>query len=219
MIAADVIGVNDASTDGTPALFQKFGVRTLNHPIQMGYGTTLQTGYKYALRNGYDYVIQLDADGQHDPRFLTRFYRHLTRGDAEIVIGSRFLKESRPSFYPTGPLYSGTLLRRIGIVLFRIAIVILGWRYVSDPTSGYIGFNRRALQFFCGKGFPFDYPDADLILTLIRNRFKLMEIPVYMYANSEYGKLHRGCRPLWYIFKVSLSLLVTSIRGRERELH
>ena len=212
-LPADVLGINDASIDETARIFQDHGVPVLTHVMQMGYGTALQTGYKYALRHNYSFLVQIDGDGQHDPRFIPLLLERLRRDRVDVVIGSRFLKTD--AFTPHRPLYRGTPLRLLGIRLFRALLALFCFRFISDPTSGYIAMNRRVFTYFSGNAFPFDYPDADVILTLLRNRFALREEGVYMYCNHRRGKLHRGCKPLWYVFKVTLSLLVSTLRPRE----
>lgn len=214
-VGADVVAINDASTDDSLRCLTSYGISTLTHPCQMGYGVTIQTGYKYALANHYDYLIQIDGDGQHDPRCVSLILAKLTRSAADVVIGSRFMSKAKMPFHPRESLYHGTPIRRIGIYLFRFILLCLSFRKITDPTSGFIGFNRRVLHFMCGKGFPFDYPDADVVLTLLRNDFALLEIPVYMYPKTKRYGLHRGCKPIWYVIKVSISLVIAFLRDKE----
>lgn len=214
-VSADILAINDASTDNSLDVLTRHGIETITHLTQMGYGSTIQTGYKYALRNGYDYVIQLDGDAQHDPRFIPILLSELREGTGDILIGSRFLPQDQIPFPPQGELYYGTPVRRIGIFMFRIVLKILTFYRISDPTSGYVGFNRSALKFVSGKSFPFDYPDADMILTYLRNGFRIREVPVYMYQPTEASKMHRGCKPIWYVIKVYLALLIAFIRRQE----
>jgi glycosyltransferase involved in cell wall biosynthesis len=214
-IYADILAVNDASSDRSLQVLEQYGIPTLTHISQMGYGVTIQTGYKYAYRAGYEYAIQLDGDGQHDPRCLPSILCELQSQKYDIAIGSRFLPKDKIPFPPKGPLYYGTSLRWIGIHVFRFVLLCLCWRPITDPTSGYIGFNRNALHFLCGKSFPFDYPDADMIVTFLKNGLRLCEIPVYMYNNDKRHSLHRGCRPIWYVIKVFIAIFIASIRKRE----
>ncbi len=214
-VGGDILAVNDASTDDSLEVLNRHEIPSITHLTQMGYGSTIQTGYKYALRNGYDYVIQLDGDAQHDPRFIPIMLRELQTDSADILIGSRFLSQDDIPFKPDGPLYYGTPVRRIGISMFRVVLRILTFIRISDPTSGFVGFNRKSLSFVSGKSFPFDYPDADMILTYLRNGFRIREIPVYMYQPAEVSKMHRGCKPVWYIIKVYLALLIAFIRRQE----
>jgi glycosyltransferase involved in cell wall biosynthesis len=214
-LKADMVAVNDASIDNSLYILQKSGIQTLSHPSQMGYGVTIQTGYKYGLENNYDYVIQIDGDGQHDPRCIKSILTELKKGESDIVIGSRFLPKNKIPFKPRFPLYYGTPTRRLGIHVFRFVLRCLCFTKISDPTSGFIGFNRRTLHFLSGKSFPFDYPDADVVFTFLRNGFRLREIPVYMYPKEKRYSLHRGCRPLWYIVKVSIAIFIAFLRQKE----
>ena len=205
----DLLVVDDASTDSSLEVLKRRRVRAITLTENLGYGAALQTGYKYALAKGYDYLIQLDGDGQHDPRFLPMIRSAL--GGNDFVIGSRFL-DNDVSFAPSGELYKGTPFRRLGIRYFRFLLYALSGVSISDPTSGYVGMNRRCLRLLSGDLFPEDYPDADVLLSLIRGRFKLCEVPVFMYRNDVGGRLHRGLSPLWYMFKVTLSLSVSRLR-------
>ncbi len=214
-VGADVLAINDASTDDTMQVLDRHGIPALSHFTQMGYGSTIQTGYKYALRKGYDYVIQLDGDAQHDPRFIPEIDWHLRNQTTDILIGSRFLSQDSIAFKPLGSLYYGTPIRRIAIRMFRAVLQALTFCRITDPTSGYVGFNRKALKFVSGKSFPFDYPDADMILTYLRNGFRVKEIPVYMYQPTETSKMHRGCKPVWYVIKVYLALFIAFLRRQE----
>lgn len=214
-IRADLLAVNDASTGDSLQVLKENGVPVISHITQMGYGSTIQTGYKYALRKKYDFLIQLDGDAQHDPRFIPEMFERLQAGTADILIGSRFLPRDAIPFKPLEPLFTGTAKRRLGIHMFRLALKVLTWSRISDPTSGYTGFNRSVLKFVCGKSFPFDYPGADMILTYLRNGFRIREIPVYVYRSGSNGKKHRGCRPGWYAIKVYLALFAAFLRRQE----
>ena len=207
MPGLDIVVVDDGSVDGSVGIVKDKGVKVICLPFHMGYGTAVQTGYKYALRSGYNYVLQMDGDGQHEPKNLPDFLRELKGDRADVVIGSRFLEPRRK--------YHGPLLRRIGRVLFAAVTSFLIRQRVTDPTSGYIGLNRKALEYLSKDVYPVDYPDADVIVMLHRAGFRIKEIPVTMYENRSRGTLHRGMRPLYYIFKMSLSLFVTMLRRRD----
>lgn len=204
----DVVVINDGSVDHTTEIAQEHGAQLITLPFHMGYGTAVQTGYKYALRKGYGYVIQLDGDGQHEPAQIGSVLGPLKEGEADVIIGSRFLNTSESS--PV--VYRAPWMRRIGMRLFgTLATMIIGQR-ITDPTSGYIGLNRRALCYLCDDVYPADYPDADVIIMLHRAGFRIAEVPVTMYCNGSGGKLHRGMRPLYYVVKMSLSIFVTLLR-------
>jgi glycosyltransferase involved in cell wall biosynthesis len=203
--SADILVVNDGSIDCTAALAAQAGALVIFHPYNMGYGVTIQTGYKYAWRHGYEYLVQIDGDGQHDPAFIPALLAPVLAGDTDLALGSRFLsvESYRPSFF-----------RRLGILFFRKAVSVLIGREITDPTSGYQAFNRQVIGFFTTEVFPCDYPDADVLLTLNLAGFRLCEVPVRMFANTEGKSMHNGLKPLYYVFKMLLSLLVTLLRSR-----
>lgn len=201
----EILVVDDGSRDRTALLASQSGALVVSHPYNMGYGVTIQTGYKYAWRHGYEFVVQIDGDGQHDPTFIPKLLAPVLAGDTDLALGSRFLavESYRPSF-----------MRRLGILFFRKLITVLIGREITDPTSGYQAFNRRVVGFFSTEVFPCDYPDADVLLTLNLAGFRLRELPVRMFANTEGKSMHSGMKPLYYVFKMLLSLLVTLLRSR-----
>jgi glycosyltransferase involved in cell wall biosynthesis len=202
--AADfnILVVNDASTDRTAQLAMAAGARLLNLPFNMGYGVALQTGFKYAIRNDYEYAVQMDADGQHEPWFIERLLEVVVRGEADIAIGSRFLEGG----------YQAQFFRRIGMLLFGgLASVIIRQR-ITDPTSGFQALNRKVMEFYAGDSYPVDFPDADVIIMLHRAGLKIKEVPVKMYPDAEKKSMHSGLKPVYYIFKMFLSILVTLLR-------
>ncbi len=202
----DVLVVDDGSLDFTARKAREAGAGVIRHSHNMGYGVTIQTGYKYARVQGYDYVVQLDGDGQHDPAYIPYLLAPVLERETDFVLGSRFLEvESyRPSF-----------TRRLGILLFRKLVSVLIGRPITDPTSGYSAFNKKVIRFFTTDIFPCDYPDADMLLTLNLAGFRIREVPVRMLANQRGSTMHNGLRPLYYIFKMMLSVLVTLLRSRK----
>lgn len=201
--AADLLVVDDGSADGTAQVARQLGVQLVSHPWNMGYGVTIQTGYKFALNHGYDYLVQIDADGQHDPRDIPSLLEPLTSGDCDFVLGSRFLR---------GESYRPPFARRVGMRLFSAVVRLLTGERITDSTSGFQAFNAEVIKFLTGDHFPCDYPDADLLVILHRAGFRITERPVRMHANQDGRSMHRGLRPLYYIFKMFLSIGVTMLR-------
>ena len=143
---ADVLVMNDASSDATNWLVKARGYTLVTHVFNLGYGSALQLGYKYAIRRKYHYVIQMDADGQHDVCNIPVLYKKLKKQDADgrcpdIVLGSRFLKESEA--YPTSHK------KKIAYRLFRWMIRVIAGKKISDPTTGLQGLNRKAVLYYC----------------------------------------------------------------------
>jgi glycosyltransferase involved in cell wall biosynthesis len=203
----DILVVNDGSRDDTAAAAAAAGATVLSHPFNMGYGVAIQTGYKYAAARRYDFLVQIDGDGQHDPAYIPRVLAPVLGGETDFVIGSRFMETES---------YEPSLPRRIGMAFFRkLVSAIIGSR-ITDSTSGYQAFNRRVIRYFTTEVFPCDYPDADMLIILYRAGFSIREIPVRMYANVEGKSMHSGLKPLYYIFKMLLSIFVTLLRRGEK---
>ena len=200
---AVVLVVNDGSRDQTAARARAAGARVLTHPFNMGYGVTLQTGYKYALQHGFDFVLQMDGDGQHDPRFLPLLLREVGEGEADVAIGSRFMGVGE---------YRAGWIRQMGICLFRFLASRLCGQKITDPTSGYQALSRRAVEFCARDSFPGDYPDADVLVMMHRAGLRLREVPVRMHPNARGRSMHSGLKPLYYIYKMCLSIALNLIR-------
>jgi len=200
---ADILVINDGSTDKTAEIAENMGVAVVNLPFNVGVGAALQTGYKYAALHGYNYLIQLDADGQHKPEYLPQFISFLINEDADLLIGSRFVNNTN-----TRTPFS----RRAGILLFaKITSRLIHYR-LTDPTSGYRGMKKKLIQFCATENFSFDYPDANFLLTLHRAGFKVREIPVEMETRSGGISQHSGLKPVAYMIKMFLSIFVILLR-------
>ena len=209
---AEVVVVDDGSRDSTAALASSAGAKVLSLPFNLGYGSALQTGFKYALSRPFGYLVTIDGDGQHDPACITDLIRELDRGDWDLVIGSRFLSSpDRPDWS-----YQAPLMRRLGMRFFSSLTSLIVGQRITDPTSGYLAMRRGVVEFCTQDIYPIDYPDADVIIMLHRAGFKISEAPVKMRDDPEGDSMHQGLRPLYYIFKVLLSILVTLLRQRPR---
>jgi glycosyltransferase involved in cell wall biosynthesis len=205
-IAADILVVDDGSTDETAAEARGAGACVASHAVNLGYGAALQTGYRYALRHQYDAVLQLDADGQHDPASIPRLLAALEHAD--VVVGSRFLD---------GTSYRPPLSRRIGMWLFGLVATVLARKRVTDPTSGFQAISRPALRFYAHERYPVDYPDADVLAMVARAGLRLAEVPVTMRASADGKSMHGGLiKPLYYVFRMSLALALVPLRSHKQ---
>jgi len=199
----DIVVVDDGSKDRTADVARMGGAVVLQHPFNMGYGVAIQTGYKYAHANRFEYLVQIDGDGQHDPKCLKDMLIPLMSDECDFVLGSRFLDgDYRPGF-----------ARRMGMALFRGIVNLVTRARITDCTSGFQAFNRDVMEFFTRDIFPCDYPDADVLVSLHRAKFRIKEIPVVMYANAEGKSMHSGFKPLYYVLKMHLAILVTLLRS------
>ena len=203
---ADILIVNDASTDSTNWIVKEMHYPMLSQLYNMGYGCALQTGYKYAVRRGYQYVIQMDGDGQHDVCNIPVIYRKLKEQDADgrcpdIVLGARFMEGS--SDFPV------SLPKRIVYSIFRFLIRMTTGRRVADPTTGLQGLSRKAFLYY-SKYDHFDdkYPDANMIILMMLIKFRVIEVPAVMHTRVEGKSMHSGLKPFWYMLRVLFSVCV-----------
>jgi hypothetical protein len=162
----------------------------------------VQTGFKYAVAEGYDAAVQVDGDGQHPSEELPRLLEPLARGDADVIIGSRFLEKTD---------YKTPFTRRVGMILFStVARWAMGQR-ITDTTSGFRALNRRALRFLA-RNYPVDFPDAETLVLLKRAGFRIQEVSVNMRPRLSGKSSTTTLRSLYYPFKQTLSVLVVMLR-------
>ncbi|MDF1592849.1 MAG: glycosyltransferase family 2 protein [Desulfobacterales bacterium] len=209
----DVAVIDDGSADNTASHAELAGAKVIRHLVNMGYGAALQTGYKYAINREYDYLVQLDGDGQHDPGYIPELLKMVKTGEGDLVLGSRFLKKNAAG-KGAWTLPQTGIARKWGIKIFAfLTSTIVGFK-ITDPTSGYQALNRKVVAFFTQDFFPSDFPDADIIVIAHRAGFKIKEFPMMMSRRSMGKSMHSGLKPVYYIFKMILSLFMTLLRKR-----
>lgn len=199
----DVIVVDDGSHDATGDVASAAGARVLRHPFNLGYGAALQTGYKYALRCGTEYLVQMDADGQHDPSDIQTLIDPVVDGSLDLVVGSRFLGVGD---------YHMSAVRNVGRALFQSIVRFFGLR-ITDPTSGFQAMNRSVIELYIDDAFPTDYPDVDVLLIAHRRGLRVGERPVRMTASVRASTLHSGWTSFYYVYKMMLSVWAASARS------
>lgn len=203
----DVLVVNDGSTDDTAAIARQHGAEVITHPFNLGIGGTVQTGIKYALERGYDAAIQFDGDGQHRADQISRIVGLVASGEADLAIGVRTM----PGGYKMG------FSRKIGSQLFQVVIRLLSGKVISDPTSGFRCYGKKALQLF-SRCYSDDYPEVESIITAARNGLNIVQVPVLMRGRlSGHSSITRR-KSAYYMMKVMLALVVDSMREREKVL-
>lgn len=211
MEAADVLVINDASTDRTGDIVREKGHQVITHIYNLGYGCGLWVGYKCAVKKGYRYVIQMDADGQHDACNVMEIYRRLLTPDEQgdkpdIVLGSRFVEGSVA--YPT------PLVKKMAYVLFRMLIYVGTGKKIQDPTTGLQGLSRRAFSYYAGfVHFDDKYPDANMIMQMLMLGYRVEEVPAVMHARTQGVSMHSGMmKPFKYMLRMMFSIIAVWIR-------
>jgi glycosyltransferase involved in cell wall biosynthesis len=203
----DVLVVDDGSTDATGEIARRMGVLVITLPFNLGIGGCMQTGFTYALEHGYDAAVQVDGDGQHDPREIRALLEALERQpELDIAIGSRFLESASKAYRSTRP-------RLIGIALFSNLLSLIVGQRITDPTSGFRIYNRQAIELFA-RNYPHDYPEVEAMLLLHAARLRSVEIPVQMRARTGGRSSIDRADSVYYMVKVLLAILVGLLRGR-----
>lgn len=209
MPGVSILVIDDSSADGTRTVAQNAGARVLPMPHHLGLGGCVQAGYRLAFELGYDYVVRVDGDGQHDPAFIPVILNALQTTDCDMVIGSRFYQQQGE--------YTNWV-RAAGIRLFRLVLRPILGKPVHDPTSGFVGVKRSALQVF-SRSFPLEYPEIEALVVLQRKRFKFQEVPCRMRPRQGGRSSITAAKSLYYILHVLLGVFVNVLRfeGRRRK--
>jgi glycosyltransferase involved in cell wall biosynthesis len=197
-----ILVVDDCSVDSTRGEAIVAGAKVLALPHHLGLGGCVQAGYRLAYELGYDYVIRVDGDGQHDPRDIPTVLNALEQGDCEMVIGSRFVD---------GNGTHTSWLRAAGILFFRAMLRPILGRPVRDPTSGFVGVNRTALELFSAT-FPLEYPEIEALVVLQRKRFRFVEVPCRFRPRRAGRSTITAVKSLYYMIHVLLGVFVNVLK-------
>jgi hypothetical protein len=198
----DVVVVDDGSRDRTGEVARRLQVPVLRHAVNLGVGGALQTGFRYAVERGYDIGVQFDADGQHDPAYLEVLVEPIRRGVCDVVIGSR---------YVTHTAYRAPRARRLGMLLFSAVARLGTGQRIADTTSGFRAYGRAVME-VCRHDFPQDFPDAPLLITLARLKFRTQEVPVEMREREAGRSFYTLGKTLYYPYKNLIASLMALLR-------
>lgn len=198
----DIVVINDGSADNTAAIVSSLGITIISHPINLGAGAAIQTGLKYASENNYKMAVIIDGDGQHPPQEIPKMVESMEMNSADVIIGSRFLEK-----------YTGRIhwARRIGIFVFSFIVFLLSGEKITDTTSGLRLFNSRSIKYLSSE-IPLDFPDADMLLSLIYAGFKIVEVPVVIKERKAGQSMYTLLRSTYYPFKITISIVAVLLR-------
>jgi len=200
----DILVVNDGSMDLTSEKALAAGATVLDLPFNLGIGGAMQAGYKYALEKGYDIAIQVDGDGQHDPKEIPKLIRVLEEREVDMAIGSRFIGDSE---------FKSSMMRRMGISIFSKVISLILRQRITDPTSGFRAANQKAIRLFAFD-YPQDYPEPEALVLLHQCGLKIAEVPVKMSERFAGGSSITTIRSIYYMVKVLLAIFVDFFKKR-----
>lgn len=204
----DYLVVNDGSTDSTLSICEQENFTYLDLSINMGIGGAVQAGYIYAYKNDYDIAVQMDGDGQHDAAYLENLLEPVMTGEADVVIGSRFLEKEG---------FQTSASRRTGINILSALIWMTTGKRIKDVTSGYRAVNRRFIEIY-SKDYPMDYPEPEAIVSAIMHLGRVCEVPVRMRAREGGVSSITFKKSIYYMIKVTLAILLCRLSyGVRRE--
>lgn len=200
----DVIVINDCSTDNTLKICNENSIPVISLIHNLGIGGAVQTGYKFAYEKGYDIALQYDGDGQHDINYVKNICDPIIKGEADFVIGSRFVEKDASEFQSSSA-------RRLGIKIISSTIKLVTGKRIYDVTSGFRAAGRKAIADFA-KSYPVDYPEPITNTELLKKNYRVKEIPVSM--NERVGGISsiNSWKSVYYMVNVVLSVLVVGMR-------
>jgi glycosyltransferase involved in cell wall biosynthesis len=187
-----IVVINDHSTDGTAEIAEGAGVSIVHLPFNLGIGGAMQTGYQYARDQGFEVAMQIDSDGQHDAAEAHKLLEPLARGEADMVIGTRFAGVGD---------YRSTPGRRMGMVKLKI----------TDPTSGFRAVNRHGIELFA-RDYPHDFPEVESNVLAARHGLRIVEVPVKMRERAAGQSSVTTIRGTYFVIRIMLSLFISVFR-------
>ena len=201
----DYVIIDDCSKDRTLEIAKQNNFHVIHLPINLGIGGAVQTGYKYAYENDYDVAIQMDADGQHDPKYIPELIKKVEEGN-DLVIGSRFVEKEG---------FQSTFIRRMGIILYSKIIKLFTKKEIKDTTSGYRAASKKVINIFA-KNYPVDYPEPETNAFIAKNDFKIIEIPMKMKERDSGSSSITPIKSIYYAIKVGLAVVLACVfKNRE----
>jgi len=200
-----IVVIDDGSADCTARVAAKEKIaKVISLPCNLGIGGAVQTGFKYASENDFDVAVQFDGDGQHIAMEIQKLLEPIITNEADAVIGSRFLQKNQHGF-------RSTFMRRIGIKIFEIICRISIGQRISDCTSGFRAYNKKAVNLLANN-YPTDFPEPESVILLKKNYFRIKEVSVEMKERIHGKSSIGGLKSIYYMVKVILSMLMAKSR-------
>lgn len=198
----DVLVVDDGATDDTAHIARKAGATVASLPYNLGVGGAMRLGYRYARGAGYDVAVQIDADGQHDPRYVPKLVDGLQ--EASLVIGSRFAGEG--GYRVSGP-------RRWSMIMLSLVLSRMAGCKLTDTTSGFRACDRTLIELFAD-WYPVEYlgDTIETLVRVIRLGHPVRQVPVAMRPRFAGTPSHSPTKSLIYLGRAFFALLLALTR-------
>lgn len=199
--SVDKLVINDSSTDKTKDILLQNNINFLDLPLNLGIGGGVQAGYLYAYEKDYDIAIQMDGDGQHCAQELEKIIEPIKGGDANVVIGSRFINSEG---------FQSSYMRRIGINFLSKLINLCTGITVKDVTSGFRAVDKKFIEIL-SREYAQDYPEPEAISVVSKHKGKLLEVPVIMRKRMTGKSSISFKNSIYYMVKVTLAILIQKV--------
>jgi glycosyltransferase involved in cell wall biosynthesis len=201
-----VLVINDSSTDDTSIIARSTGLaEVIDLPFNLGIGGCVQTGFRYARSKNYDFALQFDGDGQHSAEEIHKLLEILRNNEADVAIGSRFRQKNDG--------FKSTSYRRLGIRIFEWFSYLLIRQHITDHTSGFRAYNRKAIHFLSDQ-YPSDYPEPEVVILLGKNGFRIKETFTQMHERKGGVSSIPLTKGPYYMVKVMLAMFMSAIRSK-----
>ena len=210
---ADILVINDCSTDNTLEIVKKASVNCITNVFNMRYAWAIQTGIKYAKNNDYYHVILMDADGQHIASEAKKLYDTSIKSKSNIVVGSRYLKDLG---------YKCPFFRKIGTKFFSSLVKLFTKKKITDPLSGFQCIDKKTIDYYAGCGNYPEYPDANLVIEMLLKGYTITEVPVKMRVRESGESMHSGIiKPIKYMITQFYTCIVIFVKyfGKRKAKH
>lgn len=198
----DILVVNDGSRDRTSEVAKKLAVLVIDLPYNLGIGGAMQTGFVYALSEDYDAAVQFDGDGQHRADQIRHILDPHVKGDADLVVGSRFLSCGG---------FTSSLQRRLGAKILSFVVSALIRKRITDTTSGFRIYGKKAIEFFSSL-YPEDYPEVEALILAHKKGLRIEEVPSEIGPRAAGKSSITATKAVYYMIKVLLAIFVDLLK-------